>query len=273
MKKFLIGFIAALTLIFPNIVQADALDDFKKILESKHFFIKYIIEHDSNAKRDKGYLYKDKKTGYQIAGDNGSNAQNMIFEASDRDNFYLENKIMNDSVNCQLNPAQCQLKIENKLFMFFKTECKGKIDYATIGNLKYAIYEEVDKNFEFPTAFTSAINALLNKEQDIDSGKYIYNRAGSGRSEDGLSYFDIKADTGNENLLNAVRYYFDGNTIKKIAIAGYYKNPKTNEVIGQHMIINVEEFGTNPDQNYFKLPDKFKKIKSVKEHSEEMQKR
>lgn len=257
-------------LILPNVAQADTLDDFKNILASKHFFIKYTYKIDSDyndTKTGKGALVKD-KDGAQII--NFSNAKHTFIEAYDGNNFYTE-------INAHVN--RCNLKIGDKLFSFTKTENNGKLVYNN--NYKVAIYREVEedfsftrttthessigvfKSYEYNTSLSPVIIALFNEEDDIYSGIYLYRHAGSGTTEDGLEYFDLKADIGFDRYLNAIRYYFDGGVIKKIVFAFYSKSQQTGEITGYKTIIDVEEFNTNPDPKYFKLPDSFKKIEKA----------
>lgn len=269
MKKFLVSFVAAMLFILPNVAQADTLDDFKNILASKHFFIKYTYQRDYTA----------------------DNTPRIGIEAYDGNNFYTEdatkpNEDSKDKKSKKIDammqrPAMCHLKIGDKLFMLMKTETKGKVQYNR--NNKTAQYKEVDEEFDFlktqkikssigthesyiyNTALSPAVIALFNEEDDIYSGKYLYRRAGSGTTADGLEYFDLKSVNSNENRLNAIRYYFENGVIKKIDVAVYGKNPQTGELSGNKIIIEVEEFNTNPDPKYFKLPDNFKKIEKAPE--------
>ena len=63
MKNFLAIFILIFTLAFPNLVSADALDDFKNVIASKHFLIKYTVKTDDTndeKKQNSGYFMKYK---------------------------------------------------------------------------------------------------------------------------------------------------------------------------------------------------------------------
>ena len=291
MKNFLTGLVAAMILILPNIALADTLDDFKNVLAGKHFFIKYTLHSNSDYQNDtktgKGVLIKD-KGGSQII--DKSMFQNLTYnaiEAYDGNNFYTEsgaqrNIAMPETKKSKMLdamsrlPITCNLKIGDRLFSFIKTETQGKPVYNN--NAKTATYQEVDEEFsftktreletpmgtvegyEYKTLLSPAIIALLNEEDDPYSGKILYRRAGSGTTEDGLEYFDLKADKNSDGYLNAIRYCFKDGVIKKIILAIYSKNQQTGEITGSRTIIDVEEFNTNPDPKYFKLPDSFKKI-------------
>ena len=285
MKNFLISLIATVIFILPNFAQADALEDFKNILASKHFFIKYTYQRDGdyyNTAGGKGAFVKNKDNA-QIMNAQNFNTPHIAIEAYDGNNFYTEDGVQHkgDSSKNKMSdmlskiPTICHLKIDDKLFMLTKIEKTGKSLYR---NGKIAYYQEVDEDFDFlktqkvtlpigtvesykyQTALSSAIIALFNKENDIYSGKYLYRRAGSGTTEDGLEYFDFKCEVGNGNVLNAIRYSFKDGVIKQISMAMYSKDPQSGEVSGHKTIIDVEEFNTNPAPNYFQLPKNFKKI-------------
>jgi hypothetical protein len=288
MKNFLVSFIVMAIFVLPNVAQADTLDDFKNILASKHFLIKYSIQLDledyNSNKREIGDFYKDKEGVHVTSGSfNGYSKFTMNwFEAYDGNNFYVEESArINGELPKQtkdlikntekMNPSSCQLKIGNKFFELSKMDGKyfsaPEVDAVISYDItKYAIYKEVDDNLNYEGGrFNQAIKALFNTKSDSELNQYIYRRAGNGVDSDGFEYFDLKAETGNANQLNAIRYYFKDGIIKKIAIAGYYKNPETGQSSFGREIILVEEFNNKPDSKYFKLPKNFKCEKSLSE--------
>lgn len=290
MKNFFISFIIAVIFILPNVAQADTLDDFKSVLANKHFLVKYSVQMDFNldgysTKRDKGEFYKD-RDGVHVNAGNFIDPSNVIFvflEAYDGNNFYAEQslkvngevpKMSKDVIQMYANSetANCQLKIGKKLFDLNKIQGKYFSDYVKDANLsydfleKYALYKEVDDNLNYEVGrFNRAINALFNTKSNPEQDQYIYHRAGNGTDSDGFEYFDLKADTGNTDALKAIRYYFKSGVIKKIAIAGYYKNPETGQSSFGREIITIEEFNNTPNSKYFQLPKNFKWEKSVNE--------
>ena len=86
---------------------------------------------------------------------------------------------------------------------------------------------------------------------DIPHYKFI----GSGSLSDGLTYEDFASSENNKFF--ALRYYFDGDRIVKIALASYtvLSNIVTDY---QKFVINVSEFMTNADNNYLVLPSELK---------------
>jgi hypothetical protein len=274
MKSFLVSLIITLMFILPNVVQADTLDDFKNILTGKHFFIKYTSSYDAEvAVNESAY-----DQHYELMMREIHHSSGVYVEMCEGDNFYSEKRWkFNPNVDKKyirrINrdiSTPCRLKIGNKLFSFSRTENNNIPSYFTQfssvrRNKKIVYYVDVDEKFNFNnpsirTALSPAIGALINEVEDIASEKYLYRRAGNGTTEDGLEYFDLKAETGLGGNLNALRYCFDNGIIKKIFIAAYYKDPQTGEITGNRTVIDVEEFNTNPEPKYFRLPENFTTI-------------
>lgn len=69
--------------------------------------------------------------------------------------------------------------------------------------------------------------------------------------ENGLSYEDYKAD--NSYVFEAVRYYFNGDALVKIAAANYYVLPD-GRLDGDKFIIKVKAFSPVPETAYLQLP-------------------
>ena len=274
MKKFLINLVFAVIFILPNIAQADTLDDFKNILSSKHFFIKYTSSYGEEVAINESPYDQH----YELMMREYHHSSGVYMEMCDGNNFYSEKRWkfkegVDEKYIRRINKdisTPCRLKIGTKLFTYSRTEKNNIPNYFTrisevLHNKKMVNYIDVEEEFDFynpiiRTALSPAVAALLNEVEDIYSGKYLYRRAGNGTTEDGLEYFDLKADTGISNNLNAIRYCFENGVIKQIFIAVYTKNPQTGEIGGFKTIIEVEEFNTNPDPKYFKLPDNFKKM-------------
>ena len=67
--------------------------------------------------------------------------------------------------------------------------------------------------------------------------------------------------------MEAIRYYFKGNKMVKIAAASYYVLPN-GKLDGNKAIIKIKEFSAIPDATYLNLPtgvkDVTKKPKTVK---------
>ena len=79
----------------------------------------------------------------------------------------------------------------------------------------------------------------------------VYQFVAAGELDNGLSYEDYKAD--NSDVFEAVRYYFNGDTLVKIAAANYYVLPD-GRLDGDKFIIKVKAFSLVPETAYLRLP-------------------
>lgn len=259
MKKFLMFFSLIVALALPNFTQADALEDFKNVIASKHFVIKYTIKTDDTndeKKRNFGYLMKVKRN-WQIADsdsyyDNYISANNGKFiEGINGEDFILE-KITHIPGNYYSHVA-CYYKIEDKLFIRNRIFRKGKYRDAKSPFTSY--YEIGNKKIYGNINIKIVMDSLLDEEN--------YFLVGSGTNDEGLIHFDVKLKTSDGDSLKAIRYYFDNSNIKRITIATYNRDLETGEMKGSRSIIEVEEFNSNPNDSDFKLPDKFRKFESM----------
>lgn len=79
-----------------------------------------------------------------------------------------------------------------------------------------------------------------------------YEPIDSGWLDNGLNYEDYSAETSDG--LNVIRYYFNQNTLVKIAEASYYMN-EDGTYSGRRCIIKIHEFSSNPDVSVLRLPE------------------
>ena len=117
---------------------------------------------------------------------------------------------------------------------------------------------------------TRLLNACLPNEQK--SGEMPrYNKVGEGWLENGMNYIDYRS-AGKGNSFEAIRYYFNGNTLVKIASGLYTLNASGEVVNGWRNIIKINEFSPVADQKYLKLPeglvDKTKRAKKEEKKGE-----
>ena len=83
----------------------------------------------------------------------------------------------------------------------------------------------------------------------------VYEFLGAGSLSDGLNYEDYY-DSQSNNFY-AVRYYFDGNQLVKIATLSYVKQNGTI-VSYEKSITGITEFSITPDPKYLALPTELK---------------
>lgn len=92
-----------------------------------------------------------------------------------------------------------------------------------------------------------------------------YKFIGSGTLNGGLSYEDF---FGSKNSFNcAIRYYFNGDTLTKIAVFDYIMKDSRVQSYEKYLV-QIDEFSSTPDQSYLSLPaelkDKTKRDKGAK---------
>lgn len=78
---------------------------------------------------------------------------------------------------------------------------------------------------------------------------------GSGSLAGGLTYEDFVSDKN--NFYSAIRYYFSGENMIKVAVASYIKNNGKIQSY-EKRIIEIAEFSPSADLNYLKIPESLK---------------
>lgn len=166
---------------------------------------------------------------------------------------------------------QCRFQRGEDTFVFIKNAVK-----APTGNLMYEIYG-AKKNLVAPiatnymaqsmlgssygsSALTRYLNAILpddNKSSDSPEFKFVT----SGWLENGLNYEDYRSVDGDIN--EAVRYYFNGYNLIKIAAIRYWRNEK-GVMEGEKTIIRIDEFSPTPTKELLTLPPGVKEKKKSK---------
>ena len=103
---------------------------------------------------------------------------------------------------------------------------------------------------------TRLINAMLPDERkSADMPRYTHVK--SGRSKDGLNYEDYKSGDG--DVMSAIRYYFDGDRLIKIASADYRKDSDGN-IESRRCVIEIDEFSSAVEGEYLSLPTALKDV-------------
>ena len=78
----------------------------------------------------------------------------------------------------------------------------------------------------------------------------IYRQVGSGWLSNGLNYVDYQSNGQN---MEAIRYYFNGYTLTKIASAQFIYDDQ-GKLQARRCIIKVNEFSPTPAKEYLSLP-------------------
>ncbi len=118
-------------------------------------------------------------------------------------------------------------------------------------------YQDLLEEFNYGVPeMTLLLMPLLPREKIIATAwTPDYKFFDSGTLSNGLTYEDFVSDK--DNFYSAIRYYFNGDNMVKVAIASYVKNG--NKISSyEKKIIDIVEFVPSADQNYLKLPESLK---------------
>lgn len=224
-------------------------DTYRNLLLKKTYTIKYV-----DITPEPRITNKDK---IQLYGKNDMDRSQSVFLT----NKQTESVAVADGINSYEEIAagaftQCRLQKGPDVFMFVKYNDGKKLDI--FGNKKGSVVA-IDRNY-IANAMQGAtygssrmsryLNALLpddDKSMDMPSFRYI----GSGWLDNGLNYEDYKSDA--KDMFEAVRYYFNGYNLVKIAAVQYWTN-SVGVMEGNKTIIKINEFSPTPDKSYLELP-------------------
>lgn len=260
--------LATVFLSFSNcsITDASNIDTYKNLLMKNSYTIKYVVTTPTvrTTNRDKIPIY-GKNT---IAANQSSLLENKPSEGIvvSKGNNRYEEVGYNGFVMCRLQTGM-------KTYNYTKYKNQQKNIWSFIGSGKNkvsAITTNVVALKRLGTGFgnvdlTRALNALLpNEGKTSDQPNFHY--VGEGWLDNGLNYVDYAYD-GNLGF-EAIRYYFDGYTLVKIALAQYFTN-ENGQVDGRRSIIKILEFSPTPDEAYLKLPKGVKDESKKNEENEE----
>ncbi len=114
-------------------------------------------------------------------------------------------------------------------------------------------YQKLFRDYNFGNAdLYQALLPILPPSQIIATPNTpIYNFVGSGNLDGGLTFEDFYGEKN--NFHSAIRYYFSGDKMIKIATFNYLKEENRVQFYEKH-VIDIEEFLTTADENYLKLP-------------------
>ena len=258
-----LGIVACSGTMFVNDVFASNLDTYRSLLEKRSYQIKY-VEVTPEAR----VTNKDNVPMYGKRSMERSQSH------------FLTNKQVENVIACFGDTRyeemgygdfkQCRLEKGKDTYYFVKHNSPTGID---IWGTKKGVVKAVRTNVLAQamagdsfggSAMTRYLNALLPKSKkgkDMPVFRYV----DSGWLNSGLSYEDYT--TTENGISEAVRYYFNGYNMVKIAAVRYWTND--NGVMeGNKTILKITEFVPTPDKQYLELPagvqDKTKR-KKVKE--------
>lgn len=279
-------------------VSADNLDQYRKMITSNHFTLKY--DNISPAPRNKNGDVQQMIGSSMNISDTGFllNKSTSCIIVADGDRRYEEIAMGELKLTDIAAPAPatltvtsglfglgsvkpgegatCRLRIGEDTFNFTKYTKDGKSTYyGTVGgktkkNEVSADYSDMMSTVVYGNGFgaddaTIMLNAMLpNEDRLADTAQY--NKIGEGKLEKDISYIDYKSHY--KDRLELIRYYFQGKDMVKIA-AGFYNTNASGDVInGRHCILKITEFSDSVDRKYIQLPEGVKDMTDYKKREE-----
>ena len=258
MKKFILAIMLTAALMVglePQSAFADSLDAYRNLLKSDSYTIKY--ENITPAQR---VTNKDR---LELFGSSG-----MAVGRND----YLVNKtirgfITSNGVSKYEEVGDgafdmCRLQKGNENFLFTRRTKGDRVEYYGEGknkiraNSRNYLAELLEGESYGDADMSRLLNAMMpDSDKSADMPRYTHVK--SGKLKDGLKYEDYKSNDG--GTLSAIRYYFEGDRLVKIASADYRKDSDGN-IEGRHCIIEVEEFSSKVESEYLTLPTELKDV-------------
>ena len=268
-------------LVLTSVASAAKVDMYRDALVNKSFTLKYevvevpIVETSRDAVFvGKGLRFKKSQSifdylhkGIIVAdGDNRYNevSHDEYIATSGNRELKISSKIKEGGV--------CHLVKDGETFNFFWDKKDGKRryfgGYTMFGGKSKSVKANDETKMQLPCQrlveeynfgtpeLALALTAILPPEKIIATSQTpAYKFFASGTLDNGLSYEDFVSDKG--DTFSAVRYYFDGDKMIKVAMASYVRGG--GKILSySKSVINITEFSTTPDQNYLKLPAELK---------------
>lgn len=248
MKKFLLLIIALLAV--SSTADAAKIDAYRALLENKSYTIRYdnLTPAPRVTNRDVVELYG--KSGLAVEGNDYFRNRPLSGVITSRGDDRYEEVGYADFFQCRLarggeNFIFTRYKNKNGAVEYFGSK-KGRVEANSRNYLAELIAGESfgDANF------SEMMNAIIaDSHKSADSARYTL--INSGALEDGLDFEDFLAQ--DDKKISAIRFYFDGENLVKIAYASYGRDAGGNAQ-GSKCIVKIREFSAAPDDTLLKLP-------------------
>ena len=144
---------------------------------------------------------------------------------------------------------QCRLVLRGENFFFTRYTTKTGVEYfghkkgKVMANSRNYLGELINGESFGDEDFSMMLNAMLDEDQ--------YQFVTDGVLENDIAYEDYKSSR--DGTLSAIRCYFDGDRLIKIAFASYGRD-RNGHAQGNKCIVRIKEFRAEPDMNLLKLP-------------------
>lgn len=232
-----------------SLAEASNLDTYRNLLMNKRYTIKYvnITPEERVTNRDKITLVGNNTMSTKTASPLTYKPLECVVVADGNKRY--------EEVGINVFKT-CRLQNENGTYIYTKYDDAGKMSiWGSKKNTVSAVPTNTVAYIMQGDAFggsdmTRLLNAMLPdsiKSNDMPSYRYV----NSGWLSNGLNYVDYKS-SGRD--MEAIRYYFNGYTLVKIASAQFvYDN--NGKLQARRCIIKINEFSPTPAKEYFNLPE------------------
>lgn len=146
--------------------------------------------------------------------------------------------------------------VPKEMFGYRYFDYKSGEIQANVYNLRTP-YQDLIEEFNYGVPEVALILMPLLPREKIIATAWTpeYKFFGSGSLAGGLTYEDFVSDKN--NFYSAIRYYFSGENMIKVAVASYIKNNGKIQSY-EKRIIDITEFAPSADLNYLKIPEGLK---------------
>ncbi|MBR1646667.1 MAG: hypothetical protein IJ685_07800 [Selenomonadaceae bacterium] len=267
-------------LILSSSVDAAKVDIYRDALRNKTFTLKYEMVEVPIIETSKDATYSStglKKKEFYKSWFNKLHNGILVMSGADiyseqfRDDFIMKRTFtlfgIGDNEPKFKEGGHCSLVKNGETFVFGWDKKDGKRHYFGFKNVtkqleeykKYLTpYQKLveDCDVGMVKLAGGAFEAIFPPEKVLATEQTPeYKFFNSGTLDNGLTYEDFVSDKG--NTFSAVRYYFNGDQMVKVAMASFVRDG--GKILSyEKSVVNITEFSTTPDQNYLKLPAELK---------------
>lgn len=247
---------AALTVGAFASADAAKLDTYRAMMASHGCTVAYenITPAERLHSRDKIHLSMWAKEDMEDAPEYVSRAYHGVLVLNGAEKY--EEKAYDDYAKCLLTKGGKEYSftrdMEKKKPVYYGNRGKGKVA-GTDEDIEHSlVYGE-----RFGDADVTRLLSILLPPAQKPLGTPRYEAVGAGTLADGRSYEDYR--TQDADMLEAVRFYFDGAQLARIASITYRTEDGT--VRARKCILRIDRFDAAPDAAYLSLPKGLKEVK------------
>ncbi|MBQ9479230.1 MAG: hypothetical protein IJU71_06725 [Selenomonadaceae bacterium] len=258
MKKYILAIIltAALVLnIDANAAFANSLDAYRQMIQNGQYTIRYenVMPSSHVTNRDRIELFGS--SGLAVAQNDYLVDKPLIglIVASAQDRY----EEVGDGIF-----DMCRLTRGDENFFFTRKTDGEHVKYygekrnEVRAQVRNRLAEAVEGKSFGDDDMTRLIYAMLpNNLKSANMPHYTHVK--SGKLKDGLKYEDYKSTDG--GAMSAIRYYFDGDRLVKIAAADY-REGSDGKIESSRCVVNVLEFKSKAEEKYLTLPSALKDV-------------